>query len=55
MGIQEGEVSFMGMGAHCELWKSETFAVKDGASMENWLDSMPEGFDPISLVPKLAP
>jgi MraZ protein len=55
MGIDEGEVQFMGLGSHCELWKSETFAVKDGAAMDNWLDSMPDGFDPISLVPKLAP
>ena len=55
MGIEEGEVNFMGMGAHCELWKSETFADKDGAAMENWLGSQPEGFDPISLVPRLPP
>lgn len=55
MGIEEGEVNFMGMGAHCELWKSETFAVKDGASMDNWLAGKPDGFDPISMVPKLPP
>ena len=50
MGIVEGEVQFMGLGAHCELWKSETFAVKDGAAMDSWIDQYPEGFDPISLI-----
>jgi MraZ protein len=50
MGIDEGEVQFMGLGAHCELWKSDTFAAKTGAAMESWIDAQPEGFDPISLI-----
>ena len=55
MGIEEGEVNFMGLGAHCELWKSETFAVKDGASMDAWLADKPADWDPIVIVPKLPP
>ncbi|MCX7300571.1 MAG: cell division/cell wall cluster transcriptional repressor MraZ [Rhodobacterales bacterium] len=50
LGIDEGEVVFMGFGSYCELWKAETFAATKGKDIENWLSAAGPDFDPISLL-----
>lgn len=50
LGIDEGEVTFMGLGGYCELWKAETFAGSIGKSVEDWLAAEGPNFDPISIL-----
>jgi MraZ protein len=50
IGVVEGEVSFMGFGAYCEVWKAETFAQNTGASVDEWLSANGPNFDPISIL-----
>lgn len=50
LGLEEGEVMFMGFGGYCEIWKAETFAATTAKSVEDWLSGSGENFDPISLL-----
>jgi MraZ protein len=50
LGLEEGEVTFMGFGGYCELWKANAFAETTGKSVEDWLAASGENFDPISLL-----
>jgi MraZ protein len=50
LGLDEGEVTFMGFGGYCEIWKAETFAATTGRAVEDWLSQAGDGFDPISLL-----
>jgi MraZ protein len=50
LGLSEGEVVFMGAGDHFEIWAAATFEEKVGAEMRAFLETQPEGFDPMTLV-----
>jgi len=50
LGVSEGELYFRGVGDHFEIWKAETFHEEVGAQMQDWLDEMPDDFDPLSLL-----
>lgn len=50
IGVTEGEVSFMGFGGYCEIWKAETFAETTAKSVDDWLADNGPNFDPISLL-----
>jgi MraZ protein len=50
LGIDEGDVTFMGFGTHCELWKADAFSASNGSSVDDWLASRGPNFDPISLL-----
>lgn len=50
IGVEEGEVSFMGFGGYCEVWKAKTFAATTGASVDDWLAANGPNFDPISIL-----
>jgi MraZ protein len=50
LGIDEGDVIFMGFGTYCELWRADTFAATKGKDIEDWLTSAGPDFDPISLL-----
>lgn len=50
LGLEEGEVMFMGFGSYCEIWKADTFAATQAKSVEDWLSAAGESFDPISLL-----
>ena len=50
LGLEEGDVMFMGVGSYCEIWKADTFAATQARSVEDWLSAAGDGFDPISLL-----
>ena len=50
LGIDEGDVMFMGFGTYCELWKAETFAGSNGKAVDDWLAAGGPNFDPISIL-----
>ncbi len=50
LGLEEGEVMFMGFGGYCEIWKAETFAASTAKAVGEWLSEGGEHFDPISLL-----
>lgn len=46
----EGEAAMVAMGDYFEIWNARTFEAADGAELTDWLDEMPEGFDPLTLI-----
>ena len=50
LGLEQGEVLFMGLGDYFEIWKADTFESTVGQDVADWLAEQPEGFDPLSLV-----
>ena len=50
IGLQ-GEAFFIASGDRFHIWKPETYAAEEVARTEEWLDGMPEDFDPLSLLP----
>jgi MraZ protein len=50
LGLEQGEVLFMGVGDYFEIWKADTFETTVGQDAADWLGEQPEGFDPLSLV-----
>lgn len=50
LGLEQGEVLFMGLGDYFEIWKADTFETTVGQEVTDWLEEQPEGFDPLSLV-----
>ena len=48
-----GEAFFIAAGDRFEIWKPETYAAEVGDEAEDWLDGMPEDFDPRALLPEL--
>lgn len=51
LGLVEGELSFMGLGEYFQVWKTENFTTEVDEPLDDWLDGMGDGFDPMSLVP----
>jgi MraZ protein len=49
----DGEAFFIAAGDRFEIWKPETYAAEVGDEAEEWLDQMPEDFDPRVLLPDL--
>ena len=47
------EAFFIAAGDRFEVWKPDTYAAEVGDEAEEWLDQMPEGFDPRALLPDL--
>ena len=50
LGLEEGELTFSGLGDHFEIWKAETFAVEVSDEITGWLAEQGDGFDPLSLL-----
>ena len=46
----EDEAFFIAAGDTFQIWKPETYAQEEEARTEAWLDSLPEDFDPLSLL-----
>ncbi len=46
----DGEAFFIASGDRFQIWKPETHAEAE-AETEAWLDSLPDDFDPLSLLP----
>jgi len=53
LGLTEGGLTFLGYGAYFEIWKSETFGETKAQEFSEWLDAIPEGVDPLSLIDDL--
>lgn len=43
----EGEAFFIAAGDTFQIWKPETYEVEEAAKTEEWLDELPEDFDPL--------
>ena len=50
LGVDEGELSFMGHGDFIQVWKDESFEQAVDAPMDAWLADQGDDFDPMSLV-----
>jgi MraZ protein len=53
LGLEEGEVTFLGYGSYFEIWRTETYAGTKAVEIDNWIAAMPEDFDPLSLIDAL--
>ena len=49
----DAEILFAAAGDRFEIWKPETWADQVGDDIDEWLDEMPDDFDPRSLLPEL--
>ncbi len=47
----EKEAYFIATGDTFQIWKPETFDETEAPSTEEWLEEMPEDFDPLTLLP----
>ncbi len=43
----ESEAFFIAAGDTFQIWKPETYEVEEAAKTEEWLDELPEDFDPL--------
>ena len=50
LGLTEGELTMRGMGNYFEIWRSDIYEEEVNAKMDAWLATMPEYFDPLSLL-----
>ncbi|TCS67155.1 division/cell wall cluster transcriptional repressor MraZ [Primorskyibacter sedentarius] len=46
----EGEAFFIAAGDTFQIWKPETYEQEELAKTEEWLEELPEDFDPLSLL-----
>jgi MraZ protein len=46
----EGEAFFIAAGDTFQIWKTETYDTVERAKEEQWLDDMPEDFDPMDFL-----
>jgi MraZ protein len=46
----EGEAFFIAAGDTFQVWKPETYEEEELAQAEEWLDDLPEGFDPMEFL-----
>ncbi|PIE16989.1 MAG: transcriptional regulator MraZ [Rhodobacterales bacterium] len=46
----EGQAIMTAMGDHFEIWNTRTFKAQEVAETEEYLDQMPEGYDPMSML-----
>ncbi|PIL18442.1 cell division protein MraZ [Puniceibacterium antarcticum] len=46
----EGEAFFIASGDTFQIWKPETYETEEVAKTEEWLDGLPDDFDPLSLL-----
>ena len=50
LGLTDGELRFMGLGDHFEIWKAETYTQEVDDGLADWLDQQEDGFDPLILL-----
>ena len=48
----EGEAFFIAAGDTFQIWKPETYEAEELAKTEEWLDDLPEDFDPLIYLDK---
>ncbi|SMY07705.1 cell division protein MraZ [Flavimaricola marinus] len=53
LGLEEGEVTFLGYGSYFEIWRTETFSGTKAMEIGNWIEAMDPDFDPLSLIDAL--
>ncbi|MBY6082616.1 MULTISPECIES: division/cell wall cluster transcriptional repressor MraZ [Ruegeria] len=46
----EGEAFFIAAGDTFQIWKPETYEAEELAATEDWLDELPEDFDPMQFL-----
>ncbi|MGI9368054.1 MAG: division/cell wall cluster transcriptional repressor MraZ [Ruegeria sp.] len=46
----EGEAFFIGAGDTFQIWKPETYEAEELAAAEEWLDELPDDFDPMQYL-----
>ena len=46
----EGEAFFIAAGDTFQIWKPETYEAEELAATEEWLDELPEDFDPMQFL-----
>ena len=46
----DGLSTMVAMGDYFEIWNADTYSAKEGAEIAAYLDEMPEGFDPLTLL-----
>ncbi|WP_092366180.1 division/cell wall cluster transcriptional repressor MraZ [Cribrihabitans marinus] len=46
----EGEAFFIAAGDTFQIWKPETYEAEELAATEEWLDELPEDFDPLQFL-----
>jgi MraZ protein len=46
----EGEAFFIAAGDTFQIWKPETYETEEKAREEEWLDDLPEDFDPMAFL-----
>ena len=46
----EGEAFFIAAGDTFQIWKTETYDTVERAKEEEWLDELPEDFDPMAFL-----
>ena len=46
----EGEAVMVAMGDYFEIWNAGTYAEVEAAETDEWLDTLPDDFDPLSLI-----
>lgn len=46
----DGEAQFLAMGDYFEIWNATTYDEVEGAATAAFLEEMPDGFDPLSLL-----
>lgn len=50
LGLTDGDLRFMGLGDHFEIWKAETFVDKVEDGLGDWLADKGEGYDPLIML-----
>ena len=50
LGLTDGELRFMGLGDHFEIWKAETYTEEVADDLTDWLQEQGDGFDPLILL-----
>ena len=53
LGLDEGEVTFLGYGSYFEIWRTDIYDGTKKTEMASWLDEMEPDFDPLSLIDSL--
>ena len=48
----EDEAFFIASGDTFQIWKPETYETEEAAKTEQWLDELPDDFDPLTLLDK---
>jgi len=46
----EGDATMTAMGDYFEIWNAATYEAEEASQSQAFLDSMPDGFDPLSLI-----